>query len=39
MGNDWFRLCDVSFGKRNMGSHTVYAMLIVFGYGFQLRSR
>lgn len=39
LGTDWWRVIDVSFGKRNMGGYIVYAQLILFSYGFQLRSR
>lgn len=39
IGLNWYRVCDLSFGKRNMGQYTVYVQIVLFSYGFQLRSR
>lgn len=39
IGSTWFRFCDISVGRRNMGHYKVYAQFILFSYGFQVRSR
>lgn len=39
IGFDWYRIIDFSFGKRRMGDYVIYAQVVLFSYGFQLRGR